>query len=137
MKQHLKINQRLSRPIIGFSILVLSAFSMTGCEKDYIYRPKVDITTPVSYSADIQPIWNSNCMGSGCHNTGAMDPDLTSANSYSALMTGGYVDTTNAAASTLYMRMTDSNDPMPPTGILSATPTNKVLAWIEQGAKNN
>lgn len=127
----------LSKGIPWMAFLFAASFGLTGCEKDYVYIPKLDVTTPVSYSADIQPIWNTSCTGGPCHDVGSMDPDLTAANSYNALMTGGYVDTVNAASSILYVRMTDSNDPMPPGGVLTATETNKVLAWIEQGAKNN
>jgi len=137
MKQTQNILHNLSKGIPWLVFLFVATFGLTGCEKDYVYIPKLDVTTPVSYAADIQPIWNASCAGGPCHDAGSIDPDLTTASSYNALMTGGYVDTVNAASSILYVRMTDSNDPMPPGGLLTATETNKVLAWIEQGAKNN
>lgn len=74
---------------------------------------------------------------SPCHSSGGQVPNLTAANAYTQLMSLGYVDTTNAEGSTLYLRMNSSTNPMPPSGKLSDDKINKVLAWIKQGAQNN
>ncbi|TSA25086.1 MAG: hypothetical protein D4R67_10810 [Bacteroidetes bacterium] len=92
-----------------------------------------DPTHPLSYSADIQTIWDKGC-NIGCHRAGATPPDLSAANSYNALMTGGFVDTVSPAQSVIYTSMI--------SGGSMATYTNpkdagKVLVWIQEGAKNN
>ena len=108
-----------------------------ACEKDYFAPPPIlDLATPVSFSTDILPMFQANCYGSGCHDKGVA-PNLTAASAYDELTMLGYVDTTNAEGSKLYMRMIAAINPMPPKGKLSGENTNKVLAWIKQGAKNN
>lgn len=123
-------------------IVVLISFFLiiqiiSSCEKDFFEPPPpLDLATPISFSKEILPIIQTNCYGSGCHDKG-IAPDLTSANAYDQLNMLGYIDTTNAEGSKLYMRIKDTKSPMPPKGALSGTLTNKILAWIKQGAKNN
>lgn len=122
--------------ITSFLSLCL-VFLLAACEKDYFAPPPVlDLATPVSFSKDIMPMFVANCYGSGCHDKGVA-PDLTTANAYDQLTMLGYVDTTNAEGSKLYIRMIAASNPMPPKGKLSGENTNKVLAWIKQGAQNN
>lgn len=124
------------RKILILSFLLTLAI-IPACKKDFFEPPPpLDLTTPVSFSLDIMPIFQSNCYGSGCHDKGIV-PDLTSANAYDQLTLLGYVDTTNAEGSKLYIRMTSTTNPMPPNGLLPGEKTNKILAWIKQGAKNN
>lgn len=121
---------------ISFLSLSLIIF-MAACEKDYFAPPPVlDLATPVSFSKDVMPIFQANCYGSGCHDKG-VPPNLTASSAYDDLTMSGYVDTTNAEGSKLYMRMTAASNPMPPKGKLSGELTNKILAWIKQGAQNN
>lgn len=95
----------------------------------------------VSYSLDIQPLFNSNCATAGCH-SGA-NPEgglnLEASESYGQLMASGsgYVDTLNPEFSLLYAQMNSVSDPMPPTGRLDKCTLELVLKWIRQKAKNN
>ncbi|MCC6685148.1 MAG: hypothetical protein IT247_08760 [Bacteroidia bacterium] len=124
------------RKITTISFLLLLGI-ISACKKDFFEPPPpLDLTTPVSFSTDIMPIFEASCYGSGCHDKG-IAPDLTPDNAYDQLNMLGYVDTTNAEGSTLYMRMISATNPMPPSGKLSGEKTNKILAWIKQGAKNN
>ncbi|HEX5653496.1 MAG TPA: hypothetical protein VFX58_10505 [Chitinophagaceae bacterium] len=120
--------------LAGLTILLLA-----GCYKDktVIFDTGEEITRPVGFASDIIPIFNSSCNTSGCHSAGGKSPDLTSANAYSALMNGNFVNTGDPQSSELYYWMTGKRGtPMPVSGI------NKdfnalVLAWIKQGAQNN
>lgn len=124
------------RKITAISFLLLLGI-ISACKKDFFEPPPpLDLATPVSFTTDILPIFETNCYGAGCHDKG-IAPDLTPGNAYDQLNMLGYVDTTNAEGSTLYMRMTSATNPMPPSGKLSGEKTNKILAWIKQGAKNN
>ena len=100
---------------------------MFSCEKYVI--PKVDVPTDVSYSADVQPIFDAKCIN--CHN-GGQKPNLTSPNSYNALINGGYVNTDDPESSTLYTVLRGTHDSR-------ATEDEKmfILGWITEGALNN
>lgn len=90
----------------------------------------------ISFANDIQPIFNSSC--TGCHNNTHPQLDLSDGYAYNQLWTDGanvpYVDTVNAEQSILYVRATTD---MPPSGALQSFETDKILKWIQQGAKNN
>lgn len=118
-------------------LLSLTVMILVSCRKDtYAPVPTLDLNTPVSFKADIMPVFVTHCYGSGCHDKG-IPPDLTAANAYDQLTLLGYVDTTDAEGSKLYARMVSTSSPMPPAGVLSGDITNKILAWIKQGAQNN
>ncbi len=95
-------------------------------------------SSSLSFSSDIQPIFNDNCATSGCHTTSAKAGglDLSMGKSYDALSkTGsGYINTSNPKSSVLYSAM---NSNMPPSGKLDKCTLEKIEKWMEQGAKNN
>lgn len=121
-------------------VISLIAFSLGGCKYDFIVPEEIPIIDPddpnavqVSFATDIQPIFNSKCIF--CHDTGGQSPDLTEGNSYSSLNSGNFIDTGNPSGSPLYQK------PNPDAGgsHQKYTPVEAalVLAWIQQGAKNN
>jgi hypothetical protein len=95
----------------------------------------VETPSVVSFSSDIVPFMESSCALSGCHAAGSIPPDLSTANAYNSLVSGGYVeaDTAMAAQSIVYEKIT--------TGSMSKYATDQdralLLKWIEQGAQNN
>jgi hypothetical protein len=119
-------------PITAVGMMLFSA-----CEKDYLTQKKVEISSTVSFSKDIVPILAEDCAKSSCHVTGAQSPDLTSSRAYDELNGLGYVDTTNASASLLYVRINATSNPMPPDQPLTPEEKGFILAWIKQGAQNN
>ena len=119
------------------SAVVVIIFLLTACSKDYFAPPPVlDLKTPVSFKKEIIPIFEANCYGAGCQTKG-QTPDLTATNAYDQLNMLGYVDTLNAEQCKLYLRVIATVKPMPPKGKLPGETTNKILAWIKQGALNN
>lgn len=119
---------------------MLSMFALSACEKAYLTSKEVVITTPVSFSADIIPIFTADCSTPTCHLDGGPPPNLTPTKAYDELQLG-LVDTSNAKDSKLYKLCisTDPNTRMPkfPEPPLSAEKIGYILAWIEQGAQNN
>ena len=111
----------------------LAGFILCSCEYEWIQPEKKLVPENVSFSADIIPIFDKGCNIGVCHGAGATPPDLTPENAYNSLIDGAYVDTETPEASILYNTMksgsmrtyTDPGD------------EEIVLAWIEQGAKNN
>ncbi len=114
---------------------LLSAGMLAGilllgsCEK--VVYPPLDIELPdtVSYSLDIQPIWDDNC--TNCHG-GQRRPDLRQGNSYHSLIDGGYINTSVPEESKLIKKLYGTHDSR-------ATEADKqlILLWIQEGAKNN
>ena len=119
-------------------VSLLSIFALTGCYKD-VLSPGQDPNAPpqdVSFSGDIQPIFNANCTTSGCHDDKpAHSPSLVPGKSYNSLVSGGYVDTTVPTNSILYNEVHSGG--MPPTGALKQSQVQMILDWIRNGAPNN
>jgi len=103
-----------------------------SCEYEKITIDAPDPTIPVSYSGDIMPIWDKGCVG--CHPTGGPPPDLTPANSYNSLFSGGFVDTLVPDQSIIYTCMISGGSM---SAYANAQEAGLVLTWITQGAKND
>ncbi len=110
-----------------FAAVLTGLLLFGSCEK--VVYPIPELPDTVSYSLDIQPIWDNKCVS--CH-SGSRDPDLRPENSYASLINGGYVDTDNPDDSELIKKLYGSHDSR-------ATEAEKqvILLWIEEGAKNN
>lgn len=111
--------------LTGSLILALS-----GCTKYTIPTPPCpegDLTA--KYAADVQAIFNKNCIS--CH-SGNQSPDLSDGWSYDELIDGGYVDTDFPCESKLYQVFSGSHD-----GRATEDEILKILGWIQDGAQNN
>lgn len=95
----------------------------------------------VSYSAEIQPIFNSNCAGSQCHIGGTANG--LSLASYSSLMQGGnsgaVVIPGDPDNSIIIRRLEGAIQPQMPFGRspLPQATIQLIRDWIAQGAHNN
>lgn len=122
------------KKITGFLFVGLVLFQMS-CKKNK------NCSTPdtVSFSNDIQPIFNEHCISCHAGSSPAGNLNLQSSESYQNLLDSqsGYVDTITPASSILYSSMNSVNNPMPPNGKLDKCKIELVLKWIEQKAKNN
>ena len=94
------------------------------------YGNQLEFTTlSVTYSANIQPIFDANCVM--CHSGGQV-PDLRPDWSYDELIDGGYVNTDDPESSVLYTKLSDNHN-------ARATEEEEmlILGWINEGALNN
>jgi hypothetical protein len=111
---------------------------LISCKKK---EKKVECTTieTVSFSKDIIPIFNSNCISchSGSNPSGKLN--LEESVAYSNLMESksGYINIDNPTQSVLYASMIATSNPMPPNGKLDKCTTDLILKWIQQKAQNN
>ena len=122
---------KIALKITGIIIL----FSFFSCTKDY-YQPPDTKPENVSFSQDVQSIFDANC--TSCHNGGGIPLDLTDGNSYNELnSTDGMVDPGNPDNSELYERITGTGALMPPSGSLPQGDIDLIYQWIEEGALNN
>ena len=112
-----------------FAVVLTGILLFGSCEK--VVFPPVEIELPdtVSYSLDIQPVWDNKCVS--CHN-GSRDPDLRPDVSYDALWDGGYINVDQPEESELMKKLYGSHDSRATEG-----EKQLILAWIEEGAKNN
>ncbi len=105
-----------------------------------------EITEPVSYSAQVQTIFNVSCGGSTCHTNGG-NQNGVNLSSYQATMASvgaNYnrliVEPDDAANSPLVDKIEanpEFGSRMPLGGSLSATEIALIKAWINQGAEDN
>lgn len=114
-------------------------FIISSCQYKYTVEPTVVPPNPedtVSFSLQVEPIWNDNANCVSCHNGTTQRPDLQTGAAYGEIQSMGLVDTQNPAQSIIY------DHPHPDTDTHSwkkytATEAATILLWIEQGAKNN
>ena len=112
--------------ILAGALVILAA-----CTKYEIPKPPCpeDLPTGVSYSADVQPIFDQGCIM--CH-SGAQSPDLRSDWSYDELIDGEYTDVDFPCSSKLYEVLTGSHgDRIADEDLLT------ILGWITEGAEDN
>jgi len=125
----------MKRVLIYGGLLLFMGIGMVSCYQDVLI-PQVATEAPpqfVSYSGDLQPLWNENCALSGCHVKGGQVPHLSEDISYDQLVGGGFVNTVVPADSKLWIALNGIMMPHLP----SASDRQKVFDWIRNGAPNN
>lgn len=122
------------------SLAILLVVAISGCSKTttIVENPGSSITTVMSYSKDITPIFEKSCALSGCHVSGGKVPNLSTPNSYVSLTSGSYLKAGDPDNSTLMLWLSGKKSPVMPLGNGPNQEINaKIYAWIKQGAKNN
>jgi len=115
--------------ISGALLMLLSA-----CEYDFIIPtpppPPPPANDTISFSQDIQPIFNAKCIS--CH-AGSIDPNLITGKSYSALVPA-YVIANSPETSDLYIVCKPGGSM---SSYTSAAHLDLIKRWIFAGAKND
>ncbi|NOZ48161.1 MAG: hypothetical protein GXO79_15490, partial [Chlorobi bacterium] len=85
----------------------------------------------VSFTNDIQPIFDNKC--NSCHsaNIAMAGLDLSTGNSYNNLTDGNLIDLENPENSGLYVKVKSGHNGSTSDDACS------ILGWIEEGATNN
>jgi hypothetical protein len=110
-----------------FALILAGILLISACEK--VVFPPPEVPEQVSYSQDIQPIWDNKCIT--CHN-GGRNPDLRPDHSYASLLDGGYINTGSPASSELMEKLYGSHDSR-----ATEAEKQKILVWITEGAQDN
>ena len=123
---------------LRYKFIALLAFSLFFSSCTY---EKIELVTElpqnVSFQNDLIPLFNQSCNIVGCHNTGGIAPNLSEENAYHSLTTiANMIDLDSPEKSTIYMRMIDTQKPMPLSGVMTYE-SQQVLSWITDGAKEN
>jgi len=122
-----------------FFLLSLMMIGLGSCIYDWVAEeevPPIDGGTEISFSTQILPIFNSGNNCTSCHKPGRTSPDLTAANAYSQINQSKYINTANPAESLIY-KVPSPNGTTHRHKTYTASEAALILAWIQQGAKNN
>ena len=125
------------KKIIFFILFVLMIFAFESCIYDFVAPEEIetiDITVPISFATQIQPIFTANCIL--CHKAGSTSPYLTEGSAYNAINTSKYINTSDPSQSLLYRRVIASGG-FTGHATLPSAQAALLLGWIQQGAKNN
>ncbi len=118
------------------SLLVVLA---TGCIYDWVVPeevPEVPVGVEISFADQILPIFTTGNNCTSCHRSGGTPPDLTAANAYSQINTAKYINRSTPAESGIY-KVPAPSSTTHRHKVYTAQQAALILAWIEQGAKNN
>lgn len=139
------MSHRLSSP--GLVLTALTLFLVAGCSDhgaDLASPNDPGPPDPVSFAAEVQPIFDLNCLG--CHGPGGnagldLSPDVSYSNlvGIAAQASAGIrVVAGDASESVLYQRLTGTGlGVMPPSGSLGSGTSDLVQRWIDEGAEEN
>lgn len=112
----------------AFSLSFVILASLTNCfydnEQEQYGIAQCD-TTAMSFSADIKPIIEANCVS--CHTPGGQE-EVSPFNDYDGVVS--YSDQ-------IVERVKGVGSIMPPTGKLPACDQQKIESWVKAGAPNN
>ena len=127
----------MKKLIIFSGLIFFMALGLISCYKDVILpEVAVDPDGPpqaVSFKNEIEPMVNSKCTLSGCHDKGGHKPWMVTGIAYKEIVNGGYVNTLVPKSSILYIMINGDMQPYIP----SATDRQKIYDWIRNGAPNN
>ncbi|MFY0653156.1 MAG: hypothetical protein JXQ96_14035 [Cyclobacteriaceae bacterium] len=126
---------RTKASIIALASILISVTMLSSCVYEEVLPEVIELPEGevLSFSEDIQPIFDAKCNSIGCHN-GNVAPNLLASDAYNDLITGNYINTGTPENSSLYIDI-DFGGSMQ----LYATPLERaiILKWIEEGAQNN
>jgi len=122
------------KKLILLIITLISITAWQSCQYDWLDPIDPDIPDVVSFSTNIQPIFDRSCNNAGCHATGGTAPDLTPANAYADLFAEDQIDLTTPENSILYKKCASGGSMNKFT--MPGDP-EIILKWIQEGALNN
>ena len=135
----------------GALLIVLAIVILVHCSSDSTTttEPPPSIKDDPSFAADIQSIFNSNCISSGCHNAGAAGGMvLLQGQSYANLVNVASTqepgktrvipnDSTNSYIVIKLEGRQTSGNRMPLGGTLDSNSIQNIKNWVDKGAKDN
>lgn len=123
------------KKLISFACVALMALLYTSCQYVDIVPDdgtSIEVSNNLSFSADVEPIFQTQSC-TNCH-PAMHQPNLTAGNAYKSLTNGGYIDTKKPGESLIVNKPAPGADH---AANLTAEQVKTIIAWIEQGAKDN
>jgi hypothetical protein len=121
------------------ALLIAIAGFLTSCTYEWIEYPEpdpIDTTVVISFSTQIEPIFNNGNYCTSCHGQGGTAPNLITGNAYTSITSMGLVVTKDPTASKIYYYI----EPKSSTHSwkkYTASDAQLISTWIIQGALNN
>jgi len=131
----MKIYSNYKYLIFRIFIALFVIVSAISCEYDKIEIDLPDPGEPVSFAADILPIFTNGNNCTACHASGSISPDLTASKAFESIVPA-LINTEEPESSKIYAYPqpgTPSHSFKKYTHVQAAL----VLSWIKQGAENN
>lgn len=119
---------------------LLSMVLISSCRYDTLVQPVIpppDPTEIISFTKDIEPIFDNNSNCTSCHNTGGELPDLTAGYAFSSITDLGLVNISDPVSSSIYWIPNLDNSSNHTWKKYTNVQAQYVLQWIKQGALNN
>ncbi len=130
----------LKRILLVF-VIVSIPIMYSACEDEGIKIDDIIIpSSNVSYAQHIQPVFNSKCALSGCHDDASRQSGLSLTSWLNTTASFQIVFPGNPDASKLVLAVEGrTTNPMPPPGRwpLTKNQMTGVRTWVKEGAKNN
>lgn len=123
------------KKIIVFAFTVMIMLAYTSCQYTDIVPDDgsgVVVSDDLSFSVDVEPIFKAQSC-TNCH-PGMNQPNLTEGNAYASLMDGDYINKKNPQDSEI---VTEAAPGTSHGANLTSAQVQIIIAWIEQGAKDN
>ena len=126
--------------IVPVWLITMTGIVLFSCTSDNLGLSPCDSSIPaqVTFRDNVLPLIRTNCSIPSCHSGGtpAGHLNLEDSLAYDNLLHAGsgYVKVNSPQSSIIYLQMSSSTTPMPPTGKLDDCSVELVLRWIEQGA---
>ncbi|WP_372946778.1 hypothetical protein [Mariniphaga sp.] len=117
-------------------LVIVAAFMASSCLYDWEIPEEIPDRDPdqeISFSEEVLPIFTSGNNCTACHN-GSQIPDLREENAFSSLNSTRYINKTSPEESRIYTYPHPDGEHYKK---YTLTQADLILAWIEQGAKNN
>jgi hypothetical protein len=132
---------RMSTVRITTMTLFATVALLSSCSKDS-NPTSSDIVFPssnVSYSQHVQPLFNTSCAVSGCHDDATRQNNLSLTSYTNATARPGIIIPGDAQNSVLAQRIDGRLQPQMPfqRPPLNSNQINGIKTWINEGAKNN
>ncbi len=129
--------------IVLLAFLAATAVILSSCKNTLDSSTgQADIVFPdsnVSYSRQVQPLFNLECNYSGCHDTQTAAGNLDLTNYFSLITATGVVMSKDTVHSILIQRIEGRGPIMPPAPISPLTPnqTKGLKTWVMEGLQYN
>lgn len=107
-----------------FSLLFL--ILVHSCKKEGDYDNLDCTSIAATFSANVKPIINANCLGSGCHDAGSVNGDLTT-----------YAGVKSKVRNGTFERQVLTDKTMPQLSALSLSDRQKLKCWLNSGSLDN
>ncbi len=127
----------------NYFVIIIFLFSVAllgSCQYKNILTPVLPPLPPtdtISFTTQIEPVFNNSNNCTVCHNTGGQVPDLSTGNAYNSIMSMSLVNLETPESSLIYWYPDPEDTSKHTWKKYTPVQAQLVLQWIKQGALDN